>query len=88
MSEADKPDFEQTAEMVDSFASSGLVIADRYTLREKIGEGGMGEVWVAKQSEPVKRRVALKSAAAEADGHAAVIGEDGPARRYHCLLRA
>src|SRR4029077_4457621 len=25
-----------------------------------IGEGGMGEVWVAKQSEPVKRKVALK----------------------------
>jgi len=39
---------------------SGIVIADRYTLQEKIGEGGMGEVWVAKQTEPVKRKVALK----------------------------
>jgi non-specific serine/threonine protein kinase/serine/threonine-protein kinase len=39
---------------------SGSVIAGRYTLVERIGEGGMGEVWVAKQSEPVKRRVALK----------------------------
>ena len=38
----------------------GLVIAGRYTLLEKIGEGGMGEVWVAKQTEPVKRKVALK----------------------------
>jgi serine/threonine-protein kinase len=38
----------------------GVVIAGRYTLQEKIGEGGMGEVWVAKQTEPVKRRVALK----------------------------
>src|SRR5712692_4555991 len=38
----------------------GAVIAGRYTLQEKIGEGGMGEVWVAKQTEPVKRRVALK----------------------------
>ena len=39
---------------------AGIVIAGRYTLQEKIGEGGMGEVWVAKQTEPVKRKVALK----------------------------
>jgi eukaryotic-like serine/threonine-protein kinase len=38
----------------------GIVIAGRYTLQEKIGEGGMGEVWVAKQTQPVRRRVALK----------------------------
>jgi eukaryotic-like serine/threonine-protein kinase len=38
----------------------GAIIADRYTLVEKIGEGGMGEVWVAKQTEPIKRKVALK----------------------------
>jgi non-specific serine/threonine protein kinase/serine/threonine-protein kinase len=38
----------------------GAPIAGRYTLAEKIGEGGMGEVWVAKQTEPVKRMVALK----------------------------
>jgi eukaryotic-like serine/threonine-protein kinase len=41
-------------------SEAGIVIAGRYTLQEKIGEGGMGEVWVAKQTEPVKRRVALK----------------------------
>ena len=31
-----------------------------YKLLEVIGEGGMGVVWLAQQSEPVKRRVALK----------------------------
>jgi eukaryotic-like serine/threonine-protein kinase len=40
--------------------AAGTVIANRYTLLEQIGEGGMGDVWVAKQTEPVKRKVALK----------------------------
>lgn len=31
-----------------------------YTLREQIGEGGMGIVYVAEQSQPVRRKVALK----------------------------
>jgi serine/threonine protein kinase/tetratricopeptide (TPR) repeat protein len=32
----------------------------RYRLFQKIGEGGMGEVWLAEQTDPVSRRVALK----------------------------
>jgi len=31
-----------------------------YKIREQIGEGGMGEVYVAEQVEPVRRKVALK----------------------------
>ena len=37
----------------------GLMIG-RYKLIEQIGEGGMGTVWMAQQTEPVKRTVALK----------------------------
>jgi eukaryotic-like serine/threonine-protein kinase len=31
-----------------------------YRLLEPIGEGGMGEVWLAEQARPVRRKVALK----------------------------
>ena len=33
---------------------------DRYKLLQKLGEGGMGTVYMAEQTEPVQRRVALK----------------------------
>jgi len=38
---------------------AGTVIG-RYHLLQKIGKGGMGEVWLAEQKKPVRRRVALK----------------------------
>src|SRR5262245_47920142 len=42
-----------------SFAAPGTVIGP-YKLIEQIGEGGMGAVWMAQQTEPVRRLVALK----------------------------
>src|SRR5262245_44212960 len=33
----------------------GLVLAGKYKMIEQIGEGGMGTVWMAQQTEPVKR---------------------------------
>ena len=44
---------------LDSSGSEGRTVGP-YHLLEKIGEGGMGEVWVAEQQKPIRRRVALK----------------------------
>jgi eukaryotic-like serine/threonine-protein kinase len=38
----------------------GAVIAGKYKLQEALGQGGMGAVFMAQQTQPVKRIVALK----------------------------
>ncbi|MBX2822541.1 MAG: protein kinase [Rhodothermaceae bacterium] len=60
---------------VDSFLSSDVNVAEKvfspngslegqrigpYKLIEPLGEGGMGEVWLGEQKEPIKRQVAVK----------------------------
>ena len=42
-----------------SAGAAGTVIGS-YQLLQRIGHGGMGEVWLAEQKEPVRRRVAIK----------------------------
>jgi serine/threonine protein kinase len=57
--EAPPPGVEQAMAHSSSFVGVGTRIG-RYKLLEEIGEGGMGTVWVAEQTEPVRRKVALK----------------------------
>ncbi len=52
------PDAEETRAQ-DTGARAARTIGP-YRLLEPIGEGGMGEVWLAEQAKPVRRKVALK----------------------------
>jgi hypothetical protein len=64
--EADTDEYRTNGSSTDAAPSrpaaedAGTVIAGRYKLLQQIGEGGMGTVWMADQTEPVKRRVAVK----------------------------
>jgi serine/threonine protein kinase/tetratricopeptide (TPR) repeat protein len=44
----------------DTTAFVGALIAGKYKLVEELGEGGMGHVYMAQQTEPIRRAVAVK----------------------------
>jgi WD40 repeat protein/serine/threonine protein kinase/tetratricopeptide (TPR) repeat protein len=50
---------EFSPELLGPMEKPGTIIGP-YKLLEQIGEGGMGTVWVAEQTQPVRRKVALK----------------------------
>src|SRR5262245_60238672 len=59
-----------TVDYGDPTARVGSVLAEKYKLIEAIGEGGMGSVYMAQQTEPVKRAVAVKVIKAGMDSKA------------------
>jgi serine/threonine protein kinase/tetratricopeptide (TPR) repeat protein len=60
----------QTEDYGDPTARVGSVVAGKYKLIEEIGEGGMGSVYIAQQTAPVKRAVAVKVIKAGMDSKA------------------
>jgi WD40 repeat protein/serine/threonine protein kinase len=60
----------QTHDYADPTARVGAILAGKYKLVEEIGEGGMGSVFMAQQTEPVKRAVAVKVIKAGMDSKA------------------
>ncbi len=64
---------DQTAEFIavkPKDAEAGKLIAGRYRIVQQIGEGGMGSVFMAQQTAPVKRAVAIKVIKAGMDSKA------------------
>jgi serine/threonine protein kinase len=61
---------QSTADFARKDEHVGGVLAGRYKLIEEIGEGGMGTVFMAQQTEPVKRAVAVKVIKAGMDSKA------------------
>jgi serine/threonine protein kinase/tetratricopeptide (TPR) repeat protein len=55
----DKKEHSDKTKTLESTGETSRIIGP-YHLLQKIGEGGMGEVWVAEQHKPIHRRVALK----------------------------
>lgn len=50
----------ETADFPGKDEHVGAILGDKYKLIEVLGEGGMGAVYMAQQTEPVKRLVAVK----------------------------
>jgi non-specific serine/threonine protein kinase/serine/threonine-protein kinase len=54
------PEVLKITSSADRSEAPSLKVIGHYRLEEEIGRGGMGQVWRAEQTEPVRRQVALK----------------------------
>ena len=63
----------ETEDYGDPTARVGAILAGKYKLIEEIGAGGMGSVYLAQQTEPVKRTVAVKVIKAGMDSRAVLV---------------
>ncbi|HUR52982.1 MAG TPA: serine/threonine-protein kinase, partial [Gemmataceae bacterium] len=63
-------DSSATADLPGKDEHVGAILGGKYKLVEEIGEGGMGSVFMAQQTEPVKRAVAVKVIKAGMDSKA------------------
>lgn len=66
------PPTRNTSGIVADESADKSIRIDQYQLIKKIGEGGMGSVWLAEQQEPVVRKVALKLIRADAGSKDAI----------------
>ena len=64
-------------------AAGQAIVIGPYRLLERIGQGGMGEVWLAEQKEPVRRRIAIKLIKAGMDTREVVTRSSPSVRRWH-----
>src|SRR5262249_11929407 len=65
---------------------SGACIARKYKLLPKIGEGGMGTVWMAEQLQPVRRRVAVKLVRSDHGSSEPILARFGAERQAVALM--
>jgi eukaryotic-like serine/threonine-protein kinase len=75
----------QMEDYADPPARVGSVIAGKYKLVQEIGDGGMGTVYMAQQTEPVKRAVAVKVIKAGMDSKA-VLARFGAERQALAIM--
>ncbi len=76
----------ETFQIAAQAESIGTMIQGRYKLLQQIGEGGMGTVWMAEQTEPVKRRVAVKLIRVDRSSSKAVLARFEAERQAIALM--